>query len=44
MKGLSEKLEVLLDTDGLEPSHCHNQETNNKDEHEEVQANILCEN
>jgi len=41
---LSEKIKVLLDTDGLEPFHCHNQETNNKDAHEGGQANILCEN
>jgi hypothetical protein len=39
-----EKIKVLLDTDGLEPSYCHNQGTNNKDAHPGVQANILCEN
>jgi hypothetical protein len=37
---LSEKIKVLLDTDGLEPSHYHKQGTNNKDAHEVEQANI----
>jgi len=41
---LTEKIKVLLDTDGLEPSHCPKQETNNKDACEGGQANILCEN
>lgn len=43
-KGLSEKIKVLIGTDGLEPSHCHSQGTNNKYAREGVQANILCEN
>ena len=38
-----EKIKVILDTDGLEPSYCHSQGTNNKDAHQGVQANILCE-
>jgi hypothetical protein len=39
-----EKIKVLLDTDGQEPSYCHSQGTNTKDAHQGVQANILCEN